>query len=200
MDVQKVKCMIVGDSFVGKTTMIEKYTECKDGIPFHCHPTPLEIGENKVDLIIQDTIGEHGYDNINQSYYPDTDVVLLCFSLVEPCSYENIYQKWHPEVTNHCPNIPVVVVGTKNDLAHDPEQVNFFRTQDSGFRTPLTSGDGLRLCEDIGAVNYVECSAATRKGVKNVFIAAARAAMQNNVSRMIDTRINFSKLKLEGRF
>jgi GTPase SAR1 family protein len=34
--------------------------------------------------------------------YPQTDVFLLCFSIVSPPSYENIRTKWHPEIQHHC--------------------------------------------------------------------------------------------------
>jgi len=52
--------------------------------------------------------------------YPQTDVFLICFSLVSPASYENVRAKWFPEVSHHCPNTPVILVGTKLDLRDDP--------------------------------------------------------------------------------
>jgi len=34
--------------------------------------------------------------------YPQTDVFLLCFSIVSPPSFENIRTKWWPEIQHHC--------------------------------------------------------------------------------------------------
>ena len=58
--------------------------------------------------------------------YPQTDVFLICFSLVSPASFENVRAKWFPEVSHHCPNTPVILVGTKLDLRDDPVSLRSF--------------------------------------------------------------------------
>ena len=40
-----------------------------------------------------------------------TDVFLICFSVVSPSSHENVVTKWNPEIKHHCPDAPVLVVG-----------------------------------------------------------------------------------------
>ena len=40
-----------------------------------------------------------------------TDVFLICFSVVSPSSHENVITKWNPEIKHHCPDAPVIVVG-----------------------------------------------------------------------------------------
>jgi hypothetical protein len=40
-----------------------------------------------------------------------TDVFLICFSVVSPSSHENVVTKWNPEIKHHCPDAPVIVVG-----------------------------------------------------------------------------------------
>ncbi len=51
--------------------------------------------------------------------YAQTDVFLICFSIVNPISFENVRTKWYPEVKFFCPNTPIILVGTKLDLRED---------------------------------------------------------------------------------
>ena len=55
--------------------------------------------------------------------YPQTDVFLVCFSIISPSSFDNVKSKWFPEVQHHAPNVPIILVGTKSDLRNDHEMV-----------------------------------------------------------------------------
>ena len=89
---------------------------------------------------------------------------------------KSIYTKWYPELVRYCPNTPIVVVGTKRDLLEDRRRSSSFYVE-SGNCVPLTREDGVRLCKDISAVKYVECSAETGKGLEHVFTEAARVSL-----------------------
>ena len=41
---------------------------------------------------------------------------LICFSLTNRGTLENVKEKWLVELKHHCPNTPKVLVGTKKDL------------------------------------------------------------------------------------
>lgn len=97
--------------------------------------------------------------------YPRTDVFLLCFNVASPTSFQNVREKWFPEVIQHCPGAACVVVGTKIDLRDDQEVVE--RLAHSGLR-PITTAQGAVLARELQAVKYIECSALTMQGVENM--------------------------------
>ncbi|KAJ3059775.1 Rho GTPase protein rac1 [Rhizoclosmatium hyalinum] len=66
----------------------------------------------------------------------------------------------------------MILVGTKLDLREDRETLERLRDRRM---SPITFQQGMQCCKEIGAVKYLECSALTQKGLKNVFDDAIRA-------------------------
>jgi len=64
-------------------------------------------------------LGQEDYDRLRPLSYPQTDVFLVCFSVTSPASFENVKEKWFPEVHHHCPGVPCLIVGTQVDLRED---------------------------------------------------------------------------------
>jgi cell division control protein 42 len=77
-----------------------------------------------------------------------------------------VKEKWFPEVHHHCPGVPCLIVGTQVDLRDDGQVIEKLARQK---QRPVGSEQGERLARELGAVKYVECSALTQKGLKNVF-------------------------------
>lgn len=91
---------------------------------------------------------------------------LVCFSVTSPASFENVREKWFPEVHHHCPGVPCLIVGTQTDLRDDAGVRDKLARQKM---SPIRKEDGDRMAKELGAVKYVECSALTQYKLKDVF-------------------------------
>jgi len=75
----------------------------------------LEHEYTNYTVALWDTAGHEDYDRLRVLSYPQTDLFLLCFSLDNRNSFDNIRTKWWPEVVHHCPNAARLLVGLKSD-------------------------------------------------------------------------------------
>lgn len=132
------------------------------------------VDNKTVSLGLWDTAGQEDYDRLRPLSYPQTDVFLICFSIISYTSYQNVKSKWWPEVTHHCPNARIILVGTKADLREDKEALE--RLKEKGLQ-PLTYQQGEQMARDIKAETYMECSALTQKGLKQVFDEAIKCVI-----------------------
>lgn len=127
-----------------------------------------------IHLGLWDTAGQEDYDRLRPLSYPQTDVFLIAFSIVNPASFENVRAKWFPEVSHHCPNTPIVLTGTKLDLRDDVDTIEKLSAKK---QAPISYEQGMQMAKEIGAVKYMECSALTQKGLKAVFDEAIRVVI-----------------------
>jgi len=177
MAMQNVKCVVVGDGAVGKTSLLISYTENRfpvDYVPtvFDNFTTGVEVDGKLINFALWDTAGQEEYSRLRALSYPETDVFLLCFSVVSPASFDNIKTKWFPEINHHCPGAKCILVGTKIDLREDKATVESMR----GEKLPTTEA-GKKLAQELGAECYLECSALTQNGLKKVFEEAIRTVI-----------------------
>ncbi|XP_029013272.1 rho-related GTP-binding protein RhoA-B isoform X1 [Betta splendens] len=174
------KLVIVGDGACGKTCLLIVFS--KDQFPevyvptvFENYVADIEVDSKQVELALWDTAGQEDYDRLRPLSYPDTDVILMCFSIDSPDSLENIPEKWTPEVKHFCPNVPIILVGNKKDLRNDEHTRRELAKMK---QEPVKSEEGRDMAGRIAAFGYMECSAKTKDGVREVFEMATRAALQ----------------------
>lgn len=176
---QHLKIVVVGDGAVGKTSVLVSYTT--NSFPTEYTPTIFEnFGTNTMvedkcyGLDIYDSAGQEDYERLRPLSYPSTDVFLVAFSVISPSSYHNVKSKWIVELQHHCPDVPIVLLGTKIDLRHDKQIWKKLAELKLHIVSPE---EGEKLRDEIKAAAYVECSALTQENIKEAFEIAIRAAI-----------------------
>ncbi len=176
---QAIKLVVVGDGAVGKTSLLISYTTNsfpEEYVPsvFDNYSATMTVDNRTINLGLWDTRSYEDYNRLRPLTYPQTDVFLLCFSVVSPTSLQNVRTKWWPEVHHHCPGVPMLLVATKLDLRDDTDTLTRLAAE---HLQPVTSEEGLAVAKEIGAARYMECSGRTRNGVPEVFDEAVRVVL-----------------------
>lgn len=167
--------------------------------PYNPPETPIEIDGQKYYLDFCDTLGDEDNERIRPLCYPGTRVFLLVFSINSPTSFNHIKDYYIPELQKYFANInsnnnndktdkgkktqsehPLfLLVGNKEDLREDETTIAKLKELGEGLH-PVTTEEGEKLAEELtefGCFKYVECSALTGNGVKEVFETAVRAVL-----------------------
>ncbi|CAI2378861.1 unnamed protein product [Moneuplotes crassus] len=176
----KIKCVVVGDGAVGKTSMLMSYGH--DSFPTEYVPTvfdnysaTVEVDGKAIALSLWDTAGQEDYDRLRPLSYPGTDVFLVCYSVVDPESFENVMKKWLPELKTNAQPVPIILVGTKLDLRGNEEYLT-----EKGI-TPVETSQAESISSNFNAC--VETSALTQKNLKEVFDTSILAVLNNKFKK-----------------
>jgi len=177
---KNVKCVVVGDGCVGKTCLLVSYTENsfpEEHVPtvFDNRSTIVLYNNEPVNLNLWDTAGQEDYARLRPLSYPQTDVFLVCFSIISRNSFNNVKEQWIPEIRHYCPNVPIILVGTKSDLRNDEYSISTCKKLN---KPMILEAEARELQKDLGAKAYVECSALTHENINLVFNEALRASQQ----------------------
>merc|ERR1712232_289129 len=179
MSSKGIKLVVIGDGAVGKTCLLISYANNRfpeDYIPtvFDNYVVNLTAGEQTIELGLWDTAGQEEYDRLRPLSYANANVFLVCFSVTNPVSFENVTSKWHPEVVHFCPSVPQILVGTKLDLRADAGTLDKLKSLG---QQPIPADQGHELAKKIKAIKYLECSAKTGENLKTVFDEAVKAVL-----------------------
>merc|ERR1712137_130517 len=175
-----IKCVVVGDGAVGKTCVLLSYTV--DFFPMDYVPTVFDnysanvkVNDKMITLGLWDTAGQEDYNMLRPLSYPQSDVFLIVFSVVEPASFENAIKKWYPELCENAKNVEKIFVGNKIDKREDgnPEHI------------PTSTAQ--KVVSDLGCT-YLECSALSQVGLKNVFDTAIRQVLKKREQPVVKKR------------
>ncbi len=127
---ESFKVVLLGDSSVGKTAIIKRYTQDEFDeytVPsFAAQYTSKNVTTQAADgtpkslrLNIYDTAGQERYRAMTPIYYRDATAVLLVYDVTSEHSFANL-DRWMGDLRQHAPpNILISLCGNKSDLYED---------------------------------------------------------------------------------
>jgi len=158
---QRMAIIIVGDFDVGKSTLVCKLTgetrTRSGGVEFDSINYIMDGKSHAID--IWDTTGLPQFDAIAENYYPKAEGALMVYDITSKSSFEHLVGKppdntvdsWVDKVKTKKPDIEFLVVGNKLDRKGEGRAVD-----------PVAA---VKLCKQLGNLEWMECSAQTGEGV-----------------------------------
>jgi len=124
----RFKITVIGDGGVGKTSLIQKFTNdtfTKDyiktiGAQFSVFDK--EIKGDKVKLLFWDIAGQDDFNFLRPAFFKDSRAAIVVYSLEEnelgEDSFEHI-SNWVQDIYSYCGEIPVIIFANKVDLINE---------------------------------------------------------------------------------
>jgi Rho family protein len=107
-----------------------------------------------MELSLWDTAGQEEFDRLRSLSYDDTQAIMLCFSVDNPGSLENVSTKWIAEINEHCPGVKIVLCALKCDLREEHEKEDD-EENTAPPRPMIQYNEGLEAARRIGALRYL---------------------------------------------
>eukprot|EP01100_Stratorugosa_tubuloviscum_P001650 TRINITY_DN1373_c0_g1_i2.p1 TRINITY_DN1373_c0_g1~~TRINITY_DN1373_c0_g1_i2.p1 ORF type:complete len:216 (-),score=64.17 TRINITY_DN1373_c0_g1_i2:134-781(-) len=134
----EIKIILVGDSFVGKTAMTNKFLNLEKKDFFHgeykCtvaadfHQKKILLNEKERVLRIWDTAGQEKFQSITTNFYRQTQAAIIVFDITDRESFNQL-KTWIESVDRYTQNCQKIIVGNKTDL-HYLRQVEYTEAED----------------------------------------------------------------------
>ena len=163
---EEIKLIILGDTGVGKTSIINRYIENKftDNIPSTIGSNyigkNLNRGDKQYVLNIWDTTGQERYRSVTKLFVQEAKIVVLVYSINSKESF-NVLDIWYKQVLDICgENIIIAIVGNKTDLFDQNEYEE---------KELVSDEEGKKYATDKNALFKLVSAKIDRKGINSLF-------------------------------
>ena len=115
------KLLLVGDSGVGKTSLMVRFTDdtfspsfiTTIGIDFKIGT--IQQGGKTIKLQIWDTAGQERFRTLTTSYFRGAQGIMVCYDVTDKNSFDNV-KEWLHKIDEHASeNVAKLIVGNKSD-------------------------------------------------------------------------------------
>ena len=174
----KYKIMVLGESKVGKTSLIKRFTKDQFGgvylttVGMDFQDKIIEIEDKKIRLQVWDTAEQERFRNVTKSYFQSSHGLLVVYDITDKESFEKI-NFWMKNIKENAPeNAKLILVGNKCDLANE-RQVSY--------------EEGEKKASDYN-IKFFESSAKEGTNVKEFFFYLANEIYQDEKTKGKDNK------------
>jgi len=177
-----LKVIILGDSGVGKTSLMNQYVNKKFSNQYKATigadflTKEVQVDDRTVTMQIWDTAGQERFQSLGVAFYRGADCCVLVFDVNNAKSFETL-ESWRDEFLiqaspRNPENFPFVVIGNKIDMEESKRMISQKRA--------------MAWCQSKGNIPYFETSAKEATNVEQAFQTIAKNALQQEVEVEID--------------
>ena len=129
-DSESCKVVLLGESGVGKTSIITQFTEetfseeqqSTSGATFSSKEISCLGGKKNLKFEIWDTAGQEKYRALSKMFYKDAAAAVLVYDITRKASFEEIKNYWANEIKEYSPKkIVLAIAANKSDLFEKEE-------------------------------------------------------------------------------
>ena len=174
-----VKAVLIGDSGVGKTSMIKQFTlnifdtSIQPSISSQFVAKEVNITDTKktIKFDLWDTAGQELYRSLAKIFYKDAGIIIFVYDITSKLSFESLQKYWYQQVSsNSLPNAIFALAGNKNDLYKDAE---------------VDEKEAINWADKIGAI-FTTTSAKTNIGIDSLFDTVGKKYLNPNYNYKIE--------------
>ena len=185
---EKLKCVLIGETAVGKTSIITQYTnnefnpDVKSSIGVDNLIKEIEIENTKIKFELWDTPGQEIYTSANKIFMKNTDIALIVYDITNKRTFEKV-NHWINLVkeVNENRNLIIGIAANKSDLYENTE---------------VNREEGEEYAKNINAL-YFESTATDHENVVNIFEELIKAYI-NTFKKKDKNIIPDSTKKVDG--
>ncbi|KAL9101157.1 MAG: hypothetical protein Q9163_003559 [Psora crenata] len=173
-----LKVIILGDSGVGKTSLMNQYVNKKFSASYKATigadflTKEVMVDDRLVTMQLWDTAGQERFQSLGVAFYRGADCCVLVYDVNNSKSFETL-DAWRDEFLIQASprepdNFPFVVIGNKIDVEES--------------KRAISSKRAMTFCQSKGGIPYFETSAKEAVNVEQAFEVIAKNALAQEES------------------
>ena len=179
--VEGIKMVLIGESAVGKTSIIKRFTSDKfeidslSSLSAQISSKEIEINSQIYNLDIWDTAGQEKYRALVKVFYKNSKAIILVYDITNQKSFDEVKNYWFPQTKeNSDKDVVYGLVGNKSDL-YDKEEVN--------------ENEAREFAKEINAIFFLT-SALNKNGINDLFNQLAQKIVDPNFNHLKESNLN----------